>query len=46
MQIRLLDTYRMIAESENAKIIFLPTSANVGIDSLSANLIGSALDKK
>lgn len=46
MQIRLLDTYRMIAESENAKIIFLPASATTGLDNLTANMIGSALDKK
>ena len=38
MQMRLLETYKILAESQNAKIIFMP---NQSMDNLTANIIGN-----
>jgi erythrocyte band 7 integral membrane protein len=43
MQLRMLETYKVLSESKNAKIIFLPSmnSDGGGLDNLTANLIGN-----
>jgi len=42
MQIRMLETYKVLAESDNAKIIFMPTQ---NVDNISANIIGNQINK-
>lgn len=44
MQMRQLETYKTLAESENAKIIFMPSS-QPQLDNLTANIVGEALKK-
>ena len=42
MQMRMLETYKVLAESENSKIIFMPSTQ---VDNITANVIGDALRK-
>ena len=46
MQLRMLETYKVLSESQNAKIIFLPSlsTQNEPIDNLTANLIGNEIN--
>lgn len=41
MQMRTLDTYKILAESENSKLIFLPACTNNFVDTLSANVVAN-----
>lgn len=45
LQMGLLETYKHLAESENAKIIFLPMDYR-NLDNLTANIVGNEMDKK
>lgn len=43
MQMRMLETYKVLAESQNSKIIFLPTTSN--FDNLTANILANEVKK-
>lgn len=44
MQMRELETYKILAESENAKIIFMPQSqSRTPLDNLTANIVASTI---
>ena len=45
MQIRMLETYKALAESENSKIIFLPADYG-NMNNLAANLVGNQVNNQ
>ena len=43
MQMRQLETYKVLAESENAKIIFMPAASDLRQDTFNANIVAKEL---